>query len=534
MAHYFDAARIAIQLDPSPDDIGVRFGGEGGAQLARRAARSVRLAHRAAAAPARRFGRFMILNDPGAAVSPVGAVARALPRRYATHAARTMPVFIERGSKLKLVATDQILVRFTRRATLKRRRALLSGLGLELIGVSEFDSTRHVVVPTQRDASRTLDLANRLVEADDVIEFAAPNFLSEVRKRSVNDPLFPRQWHLENTGQDGALPGQDVRAVEAWNLVGGGDRSIVIAIIDDGVDLAHPDLRPNLWRNPKRGARDLHGRDFTDTGDAFDPSPKVFNAPFDDTDTNDIHGTPCAGVAVAAGNNKRGVAGVAWNCRLLAVKMVAGSDFAPDDRIADAVRYAAVHADVLSCSWGVAPHPDIQAAFTFAVEKGRRGRGCVVCVATGNENAKSIGFPSNHEAVLAIGACNDRGKRSKYSNFGAGIDLVAPSSDEDRPGIVTTDVRAGKGYSAGAYCDDFGGTSSATPLAAGVAALVLSANKRLTHDRVYDVLTSTADKIDQAKGDYTKGYSLKYGFGRVNAAAAVAKALKSKKKKAKP
>ena len=83
----------------------------------------------------------------------------------------------------------------------------------------------------------------------------------------------------------------------------------------------------------------------------------------------------------------------------------------------------------------------------------------------------------------------------------------------------------GKGYSTAAYCDDFGGTSSATPLVAGCAALVLSANKSLTWDGVRDVLTSTAEKIDRANGRYTRGYSLQYGYGRVNAAAAVDAAL---------
>ncbi len=158
-----------------------------------------------------------------------------------------------------------------------------------------------------------------------------------MRKRSVNDPLFNAQWHLDNTGQKGATPKQDVRALAAWKQVGGGDRSIVIAIIDDGIDLDHPDLARNIWRNPNARARDKHGRDFMDDADLYNPRPKVFNPPFDDTDNNDIHGTPCAGVAAAVGNNRRGGAGMAWNCRLMAVKILAGPDLAPNDRI-DAAR----------------------------------------------------------------------------------------------------------------------------------------------------------------------------------------------------
>jgi subtilisin family serine protease len=476
--------------------------------------------------PAKRFGRFMMLHESGASTAPVQAVFNALPRSLVSRVARTMPVFIERESQLKLVATEQILVRFNPRSSASSRRKLLDGLELKLAGRSEFDGERHVVVPASvRRASRALDLANQLVEADDIVAFAAPNFLAEVRKRSVDDRLFGDQWHLDNTGQNGAKAMQDVRAIAAWDRIGGGDRAIVIAIIDDGIDLDHPDLTDNLWKNPKAGARDRHGRDFSDDADPFNPRPKVFNPPFDDTDTNDIHGTSCAGVAAAVGDNARGVAGIAWGCRLMAVKIFAGPALIPQDRIADAIRYASRHADVLSCSWGTARHPDIESAIDFAVTKGRRGRGSVVCVATGNEYSRRIGFPSTHESAIAVGACNDRGRRSKYSNYGKGIDIVAPSSDDRRPGITTTDVHfAGKGYSSGAYCDDFGGTSSATPLVAGVAALVLSANRSLTSEAVYDVLTSTADKIDVKRGGYTRGYSVKYGYGRVNADAAVAAA----------
>lgn len=534
MPHYYSASGTPIHLDESPDDVGVRFGHEDGPEMAKSAFRSLARAATKAAMPARRFGRFMLLHDSGAGAAPVETVVNALPHRLATRVARTMPVFVERESQLKLVATEQILVGFKPAATASSRRKLLDGLGLAIVGRSEFDPARQIVVPTSlRRASRTLDLANQLAAATDVVAYAAPNFLAEVRKPVVDDPRFKAQWHLDNTGQKGAKPLQDVRAIAAWEHVGGGARSIVIAIIDDGIDLDHPDLAGNIWKNPKAGARDKHGRDFVDDSDRFNPRPKVFTPPFDDTDRNDIHGTPCAGVAAAVGNNRKGVAGVAWNCRLLAVKILAGPALAPNDRIADAIRYAAHHADVLSCSWDAARHPDIESALRYAATRGRRGRGSVVFAASGNESKGRIGFPASNEFVVAVGACNDRGVRSAYSNFGEGLDLVAPSSDDRRQGITTTDVNLpGKGYSAGAYCDDFGGTSSATPLAAGVAALALSANRSLKWDEVHDLLTSTADKIDAARGAYRKGYSLKYGFGRVNAEAAVAEAERRTRRRA--
>src|SRR5688572_14494107 len=504
MPHYYAISGTPIQLDEAPNSIGVRFEGETGPTVARSAVRALMPApsrRRAVSDTERRppttavqhFGRFMLLHESRAAERPVETVVSALPRRLATHVSRTMPVFIERESKLKLVATDQILASFKPRASAARTRKLLHDLGLTVIGTSEFDRSRKILVPSSvRRASRTLDLANQLVEADDLVSYAAPNFLAEVRKRAVNDPQFGQQWHLDNTGQPNGSAGEDVRALAAWAKVDGGKPAVVIAIIDDGIDLNHPDLKTNIWTNPSRTARDRHGRDFVDDLDPYNPNPKVFNAPFDDTDTNDIHGTPCAGIAAAVGNNRKGVSGMAWNCRLMAVKILAGPALAPNDRIGDAIRYASQHADILSCSWGVARHPDIESAIEFAVTRGRNGRGAPIFVATGNDNDPRIGFPSSDERAIAIGACNDRGVRSSYSNFGNGIDLVAPSDDESRQGITTTDVSLrGKGYSTGAYTDSFSGTSAATPLAAGAGALVLSAHSALRWDEVRDILTST-------------------------------------------
>ncbi|MDQ2963947.1 MAG: hypothetical protein M3R31_12450, partial [Pseudomonadota bacterium] len=171
-----------------------------------------------AAPPASQFGRFMVLHESGASKAPVAAVVNALPRALASRVARTMPVFIERQSQLKLVATDQILVTFKPGAAPVRRRKLLDGLGLQVVGHSEFDARRQTLVPTSLlRSSRTLDLANQLVAADDVIEFAAPNFLAELRKGSVNDPQFPAQWHLDNRGQGNGTALQDARALGAWN-----------------------------------------------------------------------------------------------------------------------------------------------------------------------------------------------------------------------------------------------------------------------------------------------------------------------------
>jgi len=175
------------------------------------------------------------------------------------------------------------------------------------------------VIPTGNvDETVTLELANSLSEEVAVVEYAAPNFIAEHRKAAMRDPLLRFQWHLNNTGANGATVGEDVDAFPAWDIVRDHDANIVIAIVDDGVDIDHPDLRDNIWENPDSTAPDRNGRDFYDDND--DPCPRYFRAPYHQLEGNDIHGTHCAGVAAAA-SNRRGGVGIAYRCRILPVKV---------------------------------------------------------------------------------------------------------------------------------------------------------------------------------------------------------------------
>ena len=219
-------------------------------------------------------------------------------------------------------------------------------------------------------------------------------------------------------------------------------------------------------------------------------------------------------------------------------------------------------ADIISCSWGpddgawwdaddplhdlVTPIPDsTRLAIKYAVQNGRNGKGCVVTWAAGNgnESADNDGYASN-EDVLAVAACNDRGSKSAYSDFGFAIWCSFPSDDFDTgtlpkpltPGIWTTDRSDGEieGYNplysdgdkSGKYTDNFGGTSSSCPGVAGVAALVLAQNPNLDWTEVADLIAETCDQIDSTNGDYDPdtGHSYYYGYGRVNAFKAVEKA----------
>ena len=441
------------------------------------------------------------------------------------------PVFTEPTSKLRLALTDEITVRFKVEVSEEQIANFNAQHGVELIRINEFVPNQYLLKVKNPD--KTLEVANEY-NSSDLTEFAEPNFLSEYKKYAFqpppNDPYFDEQWHLENTGQNGGSHGEDVRAIDAWKITTG-DPEIVIAIIDDGVDIDHPDLKDNIWQNPDPSKEDKHGWNFYDDDD--DPRPRYFNYPYYEHIGNDNHGTPCAGVAAAVGNNSEGIAGIAFGCKILPIKLFGASDnFITFDTVANAIRYAGSIADVLSCSWGCTPNSDISWAIEEVTREGRDGKGAVVLFATGNERSPilqtSLAFPARVPEAIAVGASTNQAKRAWYSCYGIGIDFVAPSGGGTKE-IFTTDISIpNRGYNtgdlsmgdpAGLYDNSFSGTSSSTPLAAGIAALMLSVNPNLTQDRVRQIMRNTADKIG---GNYnSNGWNKEYGYGRVNAYKAV-------------
>ena len=204
-----------------------------------------------------------------------------------------------------------------------------------------------------------------------------------------------------------------------------------------------------------------------------------------------------------------------------------------------AIQWAAEHgADVISNSWGppdgkakddqVYPIDDIvRLAVGYAVEKGRGGKGCVICWAAGNgnESISADGYAS-HPDVLAVAACTADGKRAPYSDYGPEVAITAPGGGF-KTGLLTTVAVDIEGHESYRY--NFNGTSAATPIVAGVVALLLSKYPDLTRTEVVDILKTTADKIDVAGGAYdASGHSDAYGHGRVNAAKALEEAARRK------
>ena len=471
--------------------------------------------------------RAFFIDDPG--FSRVSLLGRA--SLVAERAQEPRPTVL-RESKTGLLRTvhREIVVRFAPVISERTRRRVVKSVGLEASRVNDLVPDQWVLSdPARRTfGAELVPIANRLAEADEVI-FATPNFVSEYI-RVAGPRIGADQWHLANNAAlSGQVPGEDVKARGAWRRTRGA--GMTIAIVDDGVDLEHPHLRSRIWRNPNRQAPDGFGRDFylpDDHPDHHNPRPKKFRHPFDLLAGNDIHGTPCAGVAAAAGY---GVPGVAPSARIMSVKIFHADSLTADERVADAIRYAAQHADVISCSWTGGNSPDVEQALIDAGTLGRGGRGSAIFCATGNDSGGPVAFPARAPDSIAVGASTDAALLASYSNVGPEVDFVAPSSG-GVASITTTDLSyPGRGFNLASdasgrrsslHTDGFGGTSSATPLAAGIGALVLSARPDLPREQLRGLLRSTCDRI--GAGYDASGRSDEFGFGRVNAEQAVAAA----------
>lgn len=414
-----------------------------------------------------------------------------------------------------VIPTGTMTIQFKPDVEQVEREAILSEFGLEVLEDLDFLPHGYTVRLTDASEENPLKIAARLQQRDE-IEVAEPDLAFQVSFSHVpTDPLYHEQWHLKNRGgQLGLLQGADVQAEEAWDYSRGA-REITVCVMDDGFDLEHP-----CFNGPGKivGSRDFRQDD-------FDPSP---------VSAKDNHGTACAGVAIAEENGV-GVVGLAPGCAFMPVRT---SGWLSDSSIRDLFQYAIDHqADVISCSWAAKPwnfplSTKMNGIIHKAATEGRRnGKGCVILFAAGNENRPLDGEKDGtvsvqgfglHPDVITVAASNSLDKRSSYSNFGPELALSAPSSGSPGRGIVTTDRRATNGYTSGDYTKNFGGTSSATPLAAGLAALILSVDPDLTAAEVKRIMMQTADKIDPDNGEYADGHSPLYGSGRINARRAMA------------
>ncbi|MEZ4388162.1 MAG: S8 family serine peptidase [Candidatus Krumholzibacteriia bacterium] len=386
-------------------------------------------------------------------------------------------------------------------------------------------------------------LAARLT-ADPDVETAAPDRYAHLDVMP-NDPTYPAHWGHDNTAQlpgydwggswDHTLPGTvgtpgfDADADLAWDAPSGfGSPLVTIAIIDTGVDPAHMDLNQ------------VAGWDFGDND----------NDPADDSAVAG-HGTCCAGIAAAIPQNGYAAAGVAGGCRVMPLKVADSAGGLLLSNAAAAILHAANNGvDILSMSFstaGVMSDPAMDPAIWYAAAVG-----LVMVAATGNDNTPVIDYPANHLDVIAVGAASPCGERKRSSsdptecdpgvvpdpngytcdgerwwgsNYGApapdapdAVDVLAPTI------LPTTDVTGAAGYRPGDVEPFFNGTSCAAPYAAGVCALILSANPALTRLEVRDVLVRSCTDVVSVESPLP-GWDRHAGYGLVNAAQAVLAAV---------
>lgn len=387
--------------------------------------------------------------------------------------------------------------------------------------------------------NQDIEALARAYRNDPNVEAATPDYVA-FPALVPNDPNYASQWGHNNTGQllsycwgcgghpagtPVGTPGFDANAEAAWTtLAGYGSSSVIIAIIDSGVDIDHPDLVANL----------VAGWDYG----SGDSNP-------DDNSSSPGHGTACAGIAAGRANNGIGVAGIAGNAKIMPLKVANNAGTMYFSSIQSALTHAADNgADVVSMSLGAAisSDPATDNAINYAYNAG-----VVILAATGNENRNVISYPAIHANVIGVGAaspCGDRkrssslstevnpgvstdpngytcdGERWWGSNYGVttkdaggAVDVIAPTI------LPTTDIAGAGGYSSGDYDLWFNGTSCATPYAAGVCALILSVNPTWTPAQVRAQLVGSA--IDVVNVEAGSGWDRYTGYGLVDAAAAV-------------
>ena len=435
-------------------------------------------------------------------------------------------VLYERGVP-RTLATRRIL---TQRVLVRRGMDFNMATFASIAGtksVQEVSYAPGYVIVESAEVNGALQLASLLRATPGVLS-AEPILGKRQWTKSIpNDPLFADQWYLGRSGQIGGA-GIGMNVTNVWANYRG--KGVTIAIVDDSLQLTHPDLAPNVITNIDY--------DFRDNDD--DPSPGG---------DDDYHGTTVAGIAAAPGNNSLGIVGVAFEASLLGIRLIGGDD-QTDEQNASALLHQNQIVQVSNNSWGPeddgrtleGPGPLTSLAFENAVRNGRGGKGTIFVWPVGNgreqqDNGNYDGY-ANSIYTIGVAAVNFQGRQCSYSEPGACLVIAAPShgiETADRERILTTDLvgEQGLNYSMADgdlldinYTKGFGGSSAATALTSGVVALLLNANPLLGWRDVQEILIKSATKVDAADADWmTNGAGLhfnhKFGAGLINAEAAI-------------
>ncbi len=380
-------------------------------------------------------------------------------------------------------APGQVLVKFRSSMPKRMKTATLTAYGAtEVFRIPSLN-----VSTIETPEGTTVEEMVAALSRNPDVEYAHPNHVFSAAL-TPNDPLFNYQYALSNSGQQiGSVPGSptgkasaDIKAPAAWEETIGA-ATVSVAVLDSGVDLLHPDLKNNI----RNSGRDFVNNDFDATDDYF-------------------HGTLVAGIIAAATDNGEGIAGVAWNCTLLPVKVLDHAGTGTTDKIAQGITWAADNgAAVINLSLGgPAGDETLRSALRYAYEKG------VTIVAASGNDAGPVYYPAAYDNyVIAVAATDYNDVRASFSNIGAENDVAAPGVRilSSVPTWYFGQASLPYGYS--------NGTSLAAPHVAGLAALIKSVKPGLTPAQIMNVIRYSADDVN------VSGYAGKdefLGYGRIN------------------
>lgn len=343
------------------------------------------------------------------------------------------------------------------------------------------------------DESVDIEQVLQAYASDANVVYAEPNYIYYYNDKIPDDTRFDEQWALHNTGQTGGTPDADIDAPEAWEIQTG-DPSVIVGIVDSGVDLDHPDLVANLWVN----AGEIPDNGIDDDGNGYVDDVNGYDFFFGNGDPQDTegHGTHVAGTVAAVSDNGEGVTGVAWNVRIMALK-TGTQGYIFSDAAIEAITYAANNgARVTNHSWGCwGASQALGDAFNYADQMG-----LVSVAAAGNDNTNQEWFPARYDVAIAVASTDHNDVKSSFSNYGFWVDVSAPGS-----AILSTVLD-------GQY-NHLQGTSMAAPHVAGLAALLFSEHPDWTPAQVRQQIEETADNIVASNRDYEHDL----GSGRINA-----------------
>ncbi len=384
------------------------------------------------------------------------------------------------------MVAGEVLIKFKPGASASDIRAVMDDLGATR--VKRFG---RIQAEEQRITRRGVLDAVKRYRGHPAVDFIEPNWVLHA-DAAPNDPLFDQQWGLLNSGQTGGLPGADIHAPAAWDLETGSP-DVVVAIIDTGTDITHPDLAANIWTNPN----EIPGNGIDDDGNGLVDDVHGYDFVNSDPDPSDDsgHGTHVSGTVAAIGNNGIGVAGIAWHARILPLKFLDATGTGSTADAVECVEYAIQNgARILNMSWG---GEEFSEALQLAIEDANAA-GIICVAAAGNDGLSLDQFPHYPASftvpnMVAVAASTDQDELSGFSNFGREtVSIAAPGSN-----IWST-------FPGGTYAS-FNGTSMAAPHVSGALALLAARFPGMSIPTMKAVLSNSADAIPALAGLVSSG-----------------------------